>query len=79
MNKLLPKAFSTFVWAHIYKDKPHEKGGGAPMAHFGSKGWLVAELKKAGIARHPVGRKKIETYKATELYGLYRKYVQKTC
>nr|WP_233130414.1 DUF2639 domain-containing protein [Geobacillus sp. FJAT-46040] len=27
------------------------------MAHFGSKGWLVAELKKAGIARHPVGRK----------------------
>ncbi|CAM4157231.1 DUF2639 domain-containing protein [Geobacillus sp. FSL K6-0789] len=48
------------------------------MAHFGSKGWLVAELKKAGIARHPVGRKKIETYKAAELYGLYRKYVQKT-
>ncbi|MED3665767.1 DUF2639 domain-containing protein, partial [Geobacillus stearothermophilus] len=23
-------------------------------------------------------RKKIETYKAAELYGLYRKYVQKT-
>jgi len=47
------------------------------VAYFGSKGWLVEQLKKNGIYRHPVERKKLETYKAAILYGLYEKYVKK--
>ncbi|BDG47094.1 MULTISPECIES: DUF2639 domain-containing protein [Parageobacillus] len=47
------------------------------MAYFGSKGWLVQQLKEVGIRRHPVERKKVETYKAAILYGLYQKYVKK--
>ncbi|MCL6585603.1 MAG: YflJ family protein [Anoxybacillus sp.] len=47
------------------------------MTHVGSKGWLVQQLKEAGIYRHPVERKKLETYKAAILYGLYEKYVKK--
>ncbi|MED4989289.1 MULTISPECIES: DUF2639 domain-containing protein [Parageobacillus] len=27
------------------------------MAYFGSKGWLVQQLKEAGIRYHPVERK----------------------
>lgn len=45
--------------------------------YVGSKGWMVQQLKEAGIRRHPVERKKLETYKATILYGLYQKYVVK--
>jgi hypothetical protein len=47
-----------------------------PMAYFGSKGWLVQQLKEAGIRRHPAERKKLETYKTAVLYGLYQKYVK---
>ncbi|GGJ66290.1 hypothetical protein GCM10008982_14410 [Anoxybacillus voinovskiensis] len=47
------------------------------MTPVGSKGWLVEQLKKNGIYRHPVERKKLETYKAVILYGLYEKYVKK--
>ncbi|MBA2875355.1 DUF2639 domain-containing protein [Thermaerobacillus caldiproteolyticus] len=47
------------------------------MAHFGSKGWLVKQLKDVGIRRHPVELKKLETYKSSILYGLYKKYVMK--
>ncbi|MED4970178.1 DUF2639 domain-containing protein [Parageobacillus toebii] len=47
------------------------------MAYFGSKGWLVQQLKKAGIRYHPVERKKVETYRTATLYGLYQKYVKK--
>ncbi|KXG09366.1 DUF2639 domain-containing protein [Anoxybacillus rupiensis] len=47
------------------------------MAHFGSKGWLVQQLKDIGIRRHPIGQKKVEAYKASVLYGLYQKYAAK--
>ncbi|NUK31405.1 DUF2639 domain-containing protein [Parageobacillus sp. VR-IP] len=47
------------------------------MAYFGSKGWLVQQLKEAGVRYHPVERRKVETYKTAILYGLYKKYVQK--
>jgi hypothetical protein len=47
------------------------------MAHFGSKGWLVKQLKEAGVTRHPIERRKLEIYKASILYGLYQKYVLK--
>jgi hypothetical protein len=47
------------------------------MAHFGSKGWLVKQLKEAGITHHPDERRKLEIYKASVLYRLYRKYVLK--
>ncbi|MFC4183447.1 DUF2639 domain-containing protein [Saccharococcus thermophilus] len=47
------------------------------MAYFGSKGWLVQQLKEAGIRRHPVERKKLETYRTATLIGLYQKYVKK--
>jgi hypothetical protein len=53
------------------------KKRGMSMAYFGSKGWLVQQLKEAGIRRHPVERKKLETYRTAILYGLYQKYVAK--
>jgi hypothetical protein len=52
------------------------KKRGMSMAYFGSKGWLVQQLKKAGIRCHPVERKKLETYRTAILYGLYQKYVK---
>ncbi|WP_082883912.1 MULTISPECIES: DUF2639 domain-containing protein [Bacillaceae] len=33
------------------------------MAYRGSKGWYISELKKAGITKHPIDRKKLESYK----------------
>ncbi|WP_084279258.1 YflJ family protein [Anoxybacteroides tepidamans] len=48
------------------------------MAYFGSKGWLVQQLKEMGIRRHPVERRKLETYKTSVLYGLYQKYIRKS-
>lgn len=47
------------------------------MAHLGSKGWLVQQLKDVGITHHPVELRKLETYKTSILYGLYEKYVIK--
>jgi hypothetical protein len=47
------------------------------MAHFGSKGWLVKQLKEAGITHHPDERRKLEIYKASTLFRLYEKYVLK--
>jgi hypothetical protein len=48
------------------------------MAHFGSKGWLVKQLKEAGVTRHPIDRRKLEVYKASTLFRLYEKYVLKS-
>lgn len=33
------------------------------MAYFGSKGWLVQQLKEAGIRWHPMERKKLKHIK----------------
>jgi hypothetical protein len=48
------------------------------MAHFGSKGWLVKQLREAGVTRHPIDRRKLEVYKASTLFRLYEKYVLKS-
>lgn len=52
------------------------------MAYFGSKGWLVQQLKEAGVRYHPVERKK---WKHTKLpfcmdctKNMYRKSVNRT-
>jgi len=47
------------------------------MAYHGSKGWYIQELKKVGITKHPVGKKKLELYKTFELRNLYLARVQK--
>lgn len=45
------------------------------MAYPGSKGWYVQQLKTKGINKHPVERKKLETYKTHILRGLYYEIV----
>jgi hypothetical protein len=47
------------------------------MAYQGSKGWYVKELKKMGVLRHPIGKKKLEQYKTYELRNLYLTYLKK--
>jgi hypothetical protein len=44
------------------------------MAYQGSKGWYVQELKKLGITKHPVERKKIELYRTYIIRNLYVQY-----
>jgi hypothetical protein len=66
---------SYFFVSVVYIDKQRKRG--ISMAYFGSKGWLVQQLKEAGIRYHPVERKKVETYRTATLYGLYQKYVKK--
>jgi len=41
------------------------------MAFRGSKGWFIQELKKMGISKHPVERKKLELYKTYLIRNLY--------
>lgn len=41
------------------------------MAHYGSKGYYVAELKKLGIRKHPTEDRKLESMKMTELRNIY--------
>jgi len=41
------------------------------MAHVGSKGWYISELKRMGIRKHPIGRKKLELYRTSEIRNLY--------
>ncbi|MCA1032719.1 YflJ family protein [Bacillus timonensis] len=41
------------------------------MAYQGSKGWYVQQLKNKGINRHPIDRRKLESYKASTLRKLY--------
>lgn len=43
--------------------------------HFGSKGWIINELKKLGITKYE-GRK-LETYKTHVLYNLLKKETNK--
>lgn len=50
---------------------------GKVMAYQGSKGWYVQELKKMGVFRHPIGKKKLEQYKTYELRNLYLTYSKK--
>jgi hypothetical protein len=64
-----------FCFRRIYRTSDRKKGG-IFMAYFGSKGWLVQQLKEAGIRYHPVERKKLETYRTATLIGLYQKYVK---
>ncbi|MFC4323434.1 YflJ family protein [Litchfieldia salsa] len=45
------------------------------MAHVGSKGWYVQQLKSNGYSYHPVGRRKLESYKAAVLRNLYNELV----
>lgn len=45
------------------------------MAHYSSKGYFVAELKKAGIIKHPVTQEKLEKYRTSELRYLYFKHI----
>lgn len=47
------------------------------MAYRGSKGWYISELKKIGMKRHPVERKKLELYKTHILRNLYLEYVER--
>jgi|GEM_PF-1268431 len=62
------------MFVHTYGTKIRK--GVLQMAHFGSKGWLVKQLKDAGVRYHPVERRKLETYRASTLYGLFVKYVK---
>ncbi|MGG3470109.1 YflJ family protein [Neobacillus pocheonensis] len=48
------------------------------MAYQGSKGWYVQELKKIGITKHPVERRKIELYKTFILRNLYLEKIGNT-
>lgn len=41
------------------------------MAYAGSKGWYVQELRKMGITKHPVDKRKLESHKTFELRNLY--------
>lgn len=47
------------------------------MAHYGSKGYYVAELKKAGVLKHPREKKSLKKYNTTELQSLYFNLVEK--
>lgn len=47
------------------------------MAHLGSKGYYVAELKKAGILKHPREKKSLKKYNTTELRALFFDLVEK--
>jgi hypothetical protein len=41
------------------------------MAYPGSKGWYIAELKRLGIAKHPIEQRKLELYKTFVVRNLY--------
>lgn len=41
------------------------------MAHVGSKGWYVAELKKMGVTKHPIDNRKLESHKGHVLQNLF--------
>lgn len=45
------------------------------MAYPGSKGWYVGELKKLGISKHPIERRKLELYKTYIVRNLYKEIV----
>jgi hypothetical protein len=41
------------------------------MAYEGSKGWYIHELKKIGVTKHPVEKRKLELYKTFVVRNLY--------
>jgi hypothetical protein len=43
--------------------KARKMKGVSNMAYEGSKGWYINELKKMGITRHPIEKRKLELYK----------------
>ncbi|MDF0729066.1 YflJ family protein [Cytobacillus sp. S13-E01] len=47
------------------------------MAYHGSKGWYVQQLKLNGVNKHPVDRRKLESYKTSTLRNLYFELITK--
>jgi hypothetical protein len=45
--------------------------GGIQMAYEGTKGWYIQELKKIGVTKHPVEKRKLELYKTFVVRNLY--------
>jgi len=41
------------------------------MAYEGTKGWYIQELKKLGVTKHPVEKRKLELYKTFVVRNLY--------
>ncbi|MGA9225523.1 MAG: DUF2639 domain-containing protein [Mesobacillus sp.] len=41
------------------------------MAYDGSKGWYIKELKKMGLTKHPIDKRKLELYKTFVVRSLY--------
>ncbi|WP_423407092.1 DUF2639 domain-containing protein [Heyndrickxia sp. MSNUG] len=41
------------------------------MAYEGSKGWYIKELKKMGITKHPIEKRKLELYKTYVVRSLF--------
>lgn len=46
------------------------------MAHTGSKGWYIKQLKEKGIIKHPQDQRKLELYKTHVVANLYFDLVQ---
>jgi len=49
---------------------------GGVFVYQGSKGWYVSQLKKMGINKHPIERKKLESYKTYVLRNMYLQKVK---
>jgi hypothetical protein len=47
------------------------------MAYEGSKGWYINELKKMGVTRHPIEKRKLELYKTYLIRNLYLEFKNK--
>lgn len=41
------------------------------MAYEGTKDWYIQELKKIGVTKHPVEKRKLELYKTFVVRNLY--------
>ncbi|PLS17078.1 DUF2639 domain-containing protein [Bacillus sp. M6-12] len=47
------------------------------MAYQYSKGWFIQQLKAVGITKHPIERRKLESYKTYILRNLYAEKIEK--
>lgn len=47
------------------------------MAYEGSKGWYIKELKKMGITKHPIEKRKLELYKTFVVRSLFFELTKK--
>jgi len=47
------------------------------MAYEGSKGWYIKELKKIGITKHPIEKRKLELYKTFVVRSLFFELTRK--